>query len=138
MQDKTWRGANIHKYAAETDAAIRKHTPDLYKQFGTTLRTQEFETILRELRNFYGPKVTYGNLRKVFRNGVIHDPEVPSVNCAVLLKAVWHELKLKNDASLFKHFDETLNQIGATCLAGISIRLSMDYIALTEDVGSEQ
>jgi hypothetical protein len=128
-----WRGYNIHRYAAETNQSIRAYTPEMYKRYGSRLRRDTFEKILEQLRAKFGNKVVYSNFRKVYSNGVIHDPEVPAVNCAILLQALWELVQFRDDPSVYQHFDETLTQIGATCLAGISIRLSMDYIALMED-----
>lgn len=127
--DKVWKGFNIHRYTPELEQLMNNASYiEKLNGHGETVPEEEFRNIIRSLTKKYGPKVTYSNLEKNFQKGWIKDPQLPSLNSAVLLRAIWEYLESKQDESLYKHFDETLNQIGTTCVQGISHRLFMDYI----------
>ena len=117
---------NVHSYTQY----IRQVLPtfsnyELHKE----LLYEEFLEVLNELHKFYGLKVTYDNFRNTYRNGFIIDPEVPGLNSAIVLKLLWDQLKKLNEPSAFRHFNETLDQIGTTCIQGISHRLFLDFLA---------
>lgn len=130
---KIWKGYNIHAYTPEIQNQIQSVISKLTAMYGTVVVQDIFQTILCEMHQRYGPKIFFSNLKNNFKQGWIRDPELPGLNSAVLLQAIWDILKKKNEVSLYKHFDETLNQIGSTCIQGISFRLFMDYIALTAE-----
>jgi hypothetical protein len=125
-------GDNVHSYTSQIQTNVMNYIPKLESKFGNKLSLGELNTILEELELKYGPKPVYNNMLSHFRNDAIIDPEIPQLNVAVLLKAVWYYVCLANEKSLFNHFNETLDQIGTTCIAGISHRLFLDYIVLTD------
>jgi len=128
----TWKGHNIHSYTPEVCKIVDHHIIELESLYGNKLDPNTFTSILKELFDKYGNKVAYSNFRNMYniRTGWITDPELPRLNSAIVLQATWERIKKKNDESLYKHFGETLDQIGCTCITGISIRLLMDYIAI--------
>ncbi len=130
---QTWRGYNIHAYTSEIQTQIQSEIPKLISMYGNVVLNDVFESILCEMSQKYGPKVTYSNLRNNYKQGWIRDPELPGRNSAILLQAIWDILKSKDEARLYRHFNEKLNNIGSTCLAGVTNRLFMDYIAFTRD-----
>jgi hypothetical protein len=131
-QDKTYHGYNIHSYEQDMAPVVNKHVPVMTELYGTVVEPEEFEKILTELEQRYGPMVTYSNLRNTYRDKCIRDPRFPGLNSAVTLKAMWSKVKTLNDDSIYKHFNETLIQIGSTCIQGISMRLFMDYVTIHE------
>lgn len=126
-----WNGLNIHSYTPQVNEISHQYMPNLVATYGERLSTEEFSSILEEMNRIYGNKVTYSNLRNVFRDGCIRDPEVPGMNFALVLKATWE--KVKTDPSLTRHFGETLDDIGSLCIQGVTHRLFIDYVALVED-----
>ena len=114
---------------------IHAYTSQLQKMGITTfsngmLSETAFRDILGEMEKTLGPKPAYVNFRNVYRAGFITDPELPHINVALVLETVWKRVKHLNDPSIYIYFSETLDQIGMTCIQGISHRLYMDYQAL--------
>jgi len=104
-------------------------TPEYLKLFsGTVDLVPIIEEIGTKYQNMSHPALI--NIRNVYRSGTIVDPDLPGLNIAVVLVAVWHRVKELNDDSAFIHFKETLDEIGGTCIQGISHRLLFDYFAL--------
>lgn len=126
-----WRGSDIHQYTDTVRQQAVARQSDIISLNGgvETVGADEFVALLSEIESVCGPKVTYSNLMKnyVASTGWIKDNEVPQLNSAVLLKLLWQ--RSKGDDSLRGHFNETLDQIGATCIQGISFRLFMDFLA---------
>jgi len=130
----SWKGYNVHAYTPEYRKWAVSHIAELEVIYGSKLESAMFTSILNELSEKYGHKVTYSNFRNAydFKTGWITDPELPGLNCAILLRATWEKVKLQKDESLYKHFGETLDQIGTTCLQGVSHRLLQDYWAFSD------
>lgn len=129
QSQKIWKGLNIHAYTADIQTQISAHIQILTRLYGLSVKKDQFEIIMREMTQTYGTKVTFSNFRNNYKNDWILDPDLPEFNIAVLLLAVWNILKCENDNSMYKHFGETLDDIGTTCVQGISHRLFIDYIA---------
>jgi hypothetical protein len=117
---------DVHDYTIFIQKNFKNYLPLLTS---VTINDDEFFSIINELFNKYGPKNTYNNLKINYHHGQINDPEIPGLNSAILLKIIWETLKNINDPSMFKHFNETLDQIGMTCIQGISHRLFNDFIS---------
>jgi len=127
-----YMGDNVHAYTNQVRETIKSYIPQLTSQYGTIVTEVEFDNLLQEFENKYGIKPIYTNLKSVYRNEGIFDPEIPGINVAIVLKAVWEKMKQLNDDSAFRHFGETLDQAN-TCLAGITGRICIDYIAFCTD-----
>ena len=125
---KIYLGYDVHAYTHQMNFVAESYQ----SQFQGELSNNEFEMIIQELQEAYGPKVTYMNLRQVFRNGSIVDPQVPCINVAIVLKTVWCKVKT-SEQSLKSYFNQTLDDIGMTCIQGISHRLLIDFIAFCTD-----
>lgn len=127
-----YHGTDIHAYTQQLKTMSDHYSPDIINKYGNVISEEEWNHLLSELQKHYGKKVALMNMNSQFKNGWISDPQVPSLNSAILLKALWEKIK-RNDVSMIKHFEETLDQIGSTCIQGISHRLFIDYIALLND-----
>ena len=132
--EKIYVGCDIHAYTKQICMVAEKYKED----FSGKVNSDTFECILGEMFAAYGPKVAYINFRQNYRDGSIIDPEVPVINVAVLLYKLWNQVKdsEKNsqgpitESSSFKvHFNQTLDDIGMTCIQGISHRLLIDFVA---------
>lgn len=129
---KIYLGDDIHAYTHQVNQTVRTHLAEQSQsqsQSATSITELDLQLILTELEQQFGPKPAYANIRNVSRNGKIIDPEVSDLNITLVLKIVWNKIKELNDPSTFRHFNETLDQIGMTCIQGISHRIFIDYIA---------
>ena len=127
-----WKGTNIHAYTPDVLDLANRHVKEMTDEHGDCVGEVQFVELLSELKGRYGEKIAYQNFRNVYDKvtGRIVDHELPSLNVAVLLKATWGKVKRLDDESLYRHFGETLDQIGMTCIVGISHRLLIDHVAL--------
>jgi len=132
--NKIWHGPNIHAYTRDIRSQLQPLINELNDQYGSTIFKDEFDMILEEMQICYGGhKVAFSNMRNNYnaKSGMISDVDLPGLNVAILLQAVWNKVKSLNDPSITQHFGETLDQISATCPQGISHRLYGDYIAFS-------
>ena len=125
-----YAGENVHAYTTFIKNNLHLYLPRLLENH---LTDDEFKTIISEMETKFGFKPAFNNLKQHFRQGKIVDPEIPDLNSAILLKLIWEKLKNLQDYSMFNHFNETLDQIGMTCIQGCSHRLFGDYIAICVD-----
>ena len=123
---------NIHSYTPQIQNIVEIHKKSLQDENGTEVDQKDFDTLITDMEKYYGEKKAFSNFKTHYKKGGIHDPELPQLNVAVLLKTVWIYLQKNDDSSMYKHFGETLDQIDLTCMTGISHRLFMDYIMLKE------
>ena len=121
---------NVHDFTGSINVILKEYLPDIEKE---SVSDQEFLIVIDDMTKTFGEKSAFVNMKSVFKNGWIVDPEIPGLNSAVLLKLLWKQLQQLNEPSLFKHFNETLDQISMTCVQGISHRLFSDYISLCDD-----
>lgn len=127
---KIYLGDDIHAYTHQVNQTVRTHLAgQSQSQSATPITELDLQLILTELEKQFGPKPAYANIRNVSRNGKIIDPEVADLNITLVLKILWNKIKELNDSSTYRHFNETLDQIGMTCIQGISHRIFIDYIA---------
>ena len=136
---------NIHSHTAALRATMAPFVNSLNMKYAATplMSRQQFNMLLGEIQGFYRhhfpiQQAVYQNLSNQFHDGKIVDPELPDLNCVLLLLEIWKTLKSSNDQSLLLHFEETLLQIGSTCIQGISHRLAMDYVAIAASAGGQQ
>ena len=119
-----YAGYDIHAYTSQ----LQKMGITAFSD--GVLSETAFRDILEEMEKTLGPKPAYVNFRNVYRAGFITDPELPHINVALVLETVWKRVTQLDDPSIYRYFSETLDQIGMTCIQGISHRLYMDYQAL--------
>ncbi len=155
---ETWQGENIHNYKACLQSKIdhviscilKLDYDDASKSPGKVVQTRGsrassttttvvlqsqivqsdmFQDLIMQLTSYYGPKRAFINIQTQFnhKSGMIRDPDFPNLNVAFLLKKIW-ELGRPFPCFL-SHFSETLDDIGMTCIQGISYRLLMDFLA---------
>lgn len=115
-------GTDIHAYTHQMNQIKPSTQSD-------TISDVEFQSILQDMQQVYGSKVAFTNLKNVYRQGFILDPEVPHTNFALILQQLWMKLRELNEDSAYRHFGETLDQIGMTCIQGVTHRLLIDHHA---------
>jgi len=120
-----YQGYDVHAYTPHMRELVATHR----ETFLGPVPAATFEALLGELETRYGPQPAYANLREVYREGHILDPDLPTINVARILQVVWTNLQDKPDPSAYEHFRETLAHIDKTCVQGISHRLLMDFFA---------
>lgn len=122
-------GYNIHNYTMQIVNIIPKFFGETaYKK--ADIKT--WNNSLTEIKKRYSNHIAIKNIERNFNNGFIKDPEIPNLNSAIVLLIIWDTIK--NNDIMCRHFLETLNEIGNTCIQGISHRLIMDYIAIHNDI----
>ncbi len=124
---KSYLGYDIHAYTHQISILVKSMPSDL---FNVIVSDIEFQNTIDEMTQKYGDKPAFSNFRSVFHNNTIVDPEIPNINIALVLIRVWNKIKELNEPSTYNHFNETLDQIGHTCIQGVSHRLLMDYCVL--------
>jgi hypothetical protein len=62
----------------------------------------------------------------------IADSDIGGLYEAGLLVIVWNQVRAFNEAETYKHFSDTMLDIGNTCVQGDTHRLFETYIALNE------
>ena len=120
----SYLGYDIHAYTHQINTMVKSLPSDL---FNVIVSDTDFQKTLDEMTQKYGDKPAFSNFRSVFHNNTIVDPEIQSINIALVLIRVWNKVKELNEPSTYNHFNETLDQIGHTCIQGVSHRLLMDY-----------
>jgi len=131
-----WKGYNIHSYSKDINDIIELDRIYYKNKFNKNVPEEIFLTTLKEIKQKYGTtekkNICYSNLLCQYKNGWIRDPKISTVNFAHIFVVVWRIVQRKSRSSddLYEHFSETLNDIGSTCVQGISHRLFMDYILL--------
>lgn len=132
---KFYHGDNIHSYTQYINEILPPYINEIKKYSITDQEFIELEVEMHQVLDLipqFDIRSAWVNMKRQYKNQTIIDPELPGVNCAVLLKLTWIKLKQLNEPTLFLHFKETLYQIGSTCLVGISHRLFMDFIVFIE------
>lgn len=117
-------GYDIHAYTQQINALVKSMPSDL---FNVTVSDAEFLKTLDEMKQRYGDKPAFANFKNVFQHNAIIDPQISNINIALVLVRLWNKVNELNEPSTYKHFSETLDQIGHTCIQGVSHRLLMDY-----------
>jgi hypothetical protein len=115
-------GTDIHAYTHQMNQIKPSTQSD-------PISDMEFQSILQDMQQVYGSKAAFTNLKNVYRQGFILDPEVPHTNFALILQQLWMKLRDLNEDSAYRHFGETLDQIGMTCIQGVTHRLMIDHHA---------
>lgn len=129
-----YRGRDLHAYTGDLRSRLDQYTDYLYSQYPRTVPQDLWDDVLSVVHKQCGPSVAPAlhNMNQHFKDGQLLNPELPGMNFAVMFVALWN-LVLKHHAensNIIAHFRETLEDIGSTCLAGVTDRLFADYIAL--------
>lgn len=136
--DNFYKGYNVHAYTKDIRRVLPRWLPIISEVVGnaSSLDHREFARLLIDIQRRLGNKPALQNIRKAYnpraRPPGIRDPDLPGLDSALLLKAVWVLVQETNDASVYGHFAETLDQIGNTCMQGITHRLFGDFVALAD------
>lgn len=138
-----YKGDNVHAYTSDIRSNLAKWLPIIEEKSGKkSLSKLEFTNLCADLKVQYGPKPAIDNMLQNFHEyansetpgsdteGGITDPQLPGLDAAILLLSLWKTIQ---DESMVRHFGETLDQIGSTCIQGITHRLFCDFVALSKD-----
>lgn len=131
-----YRGRDVHAYTQYMRAVVPTHHENLVKKIGPRLTPEEVLWLEADMRNKYGNKEAFPNIFHKMQTGYLADHDVPNINFALFLWALWEILKKTKEESLFNQFGETLDHIGSTCVQGITHRVFCDYIAIAESISS--
>jgi len=135
IQQPFYRGNDLHAYTPYLQTRLSTYINDFKMNYPQSVQPQEWISLMTTLQNKYGNDVTpaLNNISQYYNSatGSIQTPELPGMNFAVVLMALWNYIVNQNneDQSLFTHFKQTLQDIGTTCLAGVTDRLFADWIA---------
>lgn len=91
----------------------------------------EFQHTMDDIYHKYGDvvKPPLENIMRAYHDGMIMDSQLPNINFAVLLYAIWYWIR-KHDSYVW--FRDMLLDIGTTCLNGITHRLLLNYIVILD------
>ena len=122
----SYKGYDIHAYTEIIKKQINNHFDEKYYK---PIDNISWNSLISELHlKFPDKKKSLVNICNYYKNGYLLDPQLPKVNIAIILLEIFNFIKTNNN--LINHFRETLEQIGTTCIQGISHRLIIDYIAI--------
>lgn len=127
-----YRGYDLHAYTVYLQQQLPRYLDDLKMHFPDTVPPELWHTLLQSIRSKLGDSVAPAlqNMNGVYAAGAIRNPELPGMNFAVVLLVLWDAISKLDDPSMWAHFRQTLEDVGTTCLAGITDRLFADWIAL--------
>jgi len=125
-----YKGWNVHSYTS--DLQIHSNLIDFFRN-EPSLSHDEWHALLDELRSIYGNMDALRNMNNVFVKSMwsIPDPQLSNLDSAKVLRYLWKN-HIRHSASLRSHFRETLQDIGHTCIQGISHRLIALFVALND------
>jgi hypothetical protein len=126
-QQHVYRGSDIHSYTE-----IIKHIVNVRyteEEWTAPILTKDLNELFAELDIQYSKKDAIENIKRHIENNSLCDPQVGHVNFLKILLELWTYTKQK---SLYEYFEETLHEIGNTCIQGISHRLLMDHVAMID------
>lgn len=118
-QNNHYHGYDVHAYTPLLQNLVKK-----LNLSNDPINNDEFQQLLTDLINKYGETISpcINNIKRCYyHDGYIHDSELPDINFALILK------------DLYKNFDEvllreTLEEVGSTCLQGLTHRLLVLYL----------
>lgn len=135
VQQPFYRGNDLHAYTPYLQTRLSTYINDFKMNYPQSVQPQEWISLMTILQDKYGNDVTpaLNNISQYYNSvtGSIQTPELPGMNFAVVLMALWNYIvnQSNEDQSLSDHFKQTLQDIGTTCLAGVTDRLFADWIA---------
>ena len=120
-----YHGMDIHAYTQSMKLLVCSSFTN--RQWHETMTDQAMSVLLTDVQLCFPGHVGVLNIMHHIRGGLLLDPELGTINILQVLRRLWElvvELKLQD------HFKETLDQIGNTCMQGISHRLLIDLVAI--------
>ncbi len=122
-----YKGWNVHSYTPDLN-----QNPWIFEFFEAhpAVPPEIWANLMFELRQCYGNLPAIINMESVYVNQAhMKDPDLRNLDAAKVLYFLWID-HVKPNESLKQHFRETLEDIGSTCLQGISHRLLALFIAV--------
>lgn len=126
-------GWDVHAYTCQMQKVSLEYYQLIISKYGTTLEEKQWDQLQQELYQMYGPKPAFENMKRQYSSGWIRDPQIPEVNFALVLYALWFEISASGEVSLHKHLNEILDDIGQTCIQGVTHRLLASYVGIMND-----
>jgi len=128
-EDKTWyKGRDVHAWSGTMkQLVVEKYS--LLPSATTALRSK-FDDTAAEI-NAKFPHLASVVAKIKLRSACV-DNDIGGLYGAGLLVLVWQRVRSINEPETYKHFEDTMMDIGQTCLQGDTHRLFATYIALLE------
>jgi hypothetical protein len=131
-----YKGWDVHAYTQ----TIIEMLPNLlekidnYCQFmgyiDRKIPDKSFKDIIDQLSGLFPNNPAITNMVSSYKDGCIVDPFLPNLNSAIVLEIVWKLLLFMNDSNMYEMMNMVLDDIGGTCVQGISHRLIFEFIYL--------
>lgn len=126
-----YRGDNVHAYTSD----IKEMLPKLRLLIDQMVPANiNYNELFEEIEHKLGRKDAIQNIKNssVYAQGshTLKDNDLEGIDCLHLLFVVWQYVK--DNPSLQAHFSATLDQVGMTCIQGISHRIIGDIVACTD------
>ena len=121
---QVYHGTNIHAYTPQIKQTILDEFKNTKQE---PLSEAQLAQLWTELTTRFPRHPAVANIQRVTKNGIIIDPQLPPLNFLQLLWELWDQVKKEEQ---FQHFRETLDQIGQTCIQGVTHRIFIDWRAL--------
>jgi len=132
---RLYKGDNVHSYTGDIRNMLQVWLPKISEISPHPLTRDEFVTLCSEIEQSIGTGPVFSNLLSNYHDNVgIIDNDLPGLDGARLLHATWVIIKqlAQTDSSIIKHFKETMDQIGATCIQGVTHRLFCDFVSIID------
>jgi hypothetical protein len=127
MQTNIYYGTDIHTYTPLIKELLVSQYSDVV--WNKPMDENEYTALMDELTEQFNKHPAITNIQRFTKNGTLVDPQLGETNFIRILHQLWKRVKQLGQVD---HFKETLDQIGDTCIQGISHRILIDWVALSE------
>ena len=128
MQKRIYHGTNIHAYTPLVKELLSTQYSDV--KWNAAMAENECNALIKELSDEFKQHPAIGNIQRSTKNGLLLDPQLGNTNFLRILQQLWERVKSMDQV---RHFKETLDQIGNTCIQGVSHRILIDWAAMKDD-----
>lgn len=123
-----YKGYNVHSWSPLMKKLVIEQYPKLPEE--TNSARSQFKAVASDIISKL-PQLT-PIVSKIESRLDITDGDIGGIYGAGLLVIVWKQVKEFNEAETYKHFSDTMLDIGNTCVQGDTHRLFETYIALRQ------
>jgi hypothetical protein len=133
-----YQGWNVHSYTSQLQNKMNRMEDLLLHHYGSLLLKEvDYNKMWLHLKQQWPHITALSNIKQhiqVFPEGMsLVDPELPRVNILIVMWLIYTKLVVLQEPSMWQHVEETFQDIGNTCIQGISHRLWADFIALYDN-----
>jgi len=128
-----WKQADVHAWSKTMSEQLKTEFPDLPDK--TVQYRDKFDAVANEIREKYNKHTGVELLLvKMKRREHLVDNDLCGISPSGLLALVWIDIVRKiDDSDCYRHFFDTLIDMGSHCLQGDSHRLFSTFVALLRD-----